>query len=303
MACYASKAVEIAKKEDGTKEGNNNWNKYAADLDKTDMYNYPKQNVPYCDVFVDWVIWKACNQNAAEAEKVLCQPKKSAGAGCVYSYGYYKAAGRVGKTPKLGAQIFFGTKESDLYHTGIVIAIKGDKVTTEEGNSDNMVKQHTYTVGAKNKVFGYGYPRYDEEPKEDPQFPENPVDPTTPTEPKKTIDELANEVIQGKWKNYPERKKLLEDAGYNYSEVQKRVNEILGIGSSSESSGESGNKYKVVLSDPKSYLRIRSGPGLNYPEIGKLKLDAEVIIYEQKNGFGRIDSGKWSSMDYMKPIS
>lgn len=44
----------------------------------------------------------------------------------------------------------------------------------------------------------------------------------------KSIDEIAKEVINGKWKNYPERKTLLENAGYNYSEVQKRVNKLLG---------------------------------------------------------------------------
>lgn len=43
----------------------------------------------------------------------------------------------------------------------------------------------------------------------------------------KSIDEVAKEVINGKWKNYPERKTLLENAGYNYSEVQNRVNEML----------------------------------------------------------------------------
>ena len=43
----------------------------------------------------------------------------------------------------------------------------------------------------------------------------------------KSVDEIAKEVINGKWKNYPERKTLLENAGYNYSEVQKRVNEML----------------------------------------------------------------------------
>lgn len=43
----------------------------------------------------------------------------------------------------------------------------------------------------------------------------------------KSIDEIAKEVINGKWKNYPERKTLLENAGYNYGEVQNRVNEML----------------------------------------------------------------------------
>lgn len=45
--------------------------------------------------------------------------------------------------------------------------------------------------------------------------------------PEKTIEEIAQEVINGKWDNYPKRKTLLENAGYNYSEVQKLVNEIL----------------------------------------------------------------------------
>lgn len=44
---------------------------------------------------------------------------------------------------------------------------------------------------------------------------------------KKTVDELAREVIKGKWGNGATRKKKLTEAGYDYSAVQKRVNEIL----------------------------------------------------------------------------
>lgn len=43
----------------------------------------------------------------------------------------------------------------------------------------------------------------------------------------KTVDELAKEVINGKWGNGKERKNLLIAAGYDYYAVQKRVNEIL----------------------------------------------------------------------------
>ena len=50
----------------------------------------------------------------------------------------------------------------------------------------------------------------------------------TPLIPDKTIEELAQEVIQGKWGNNPERKKKLEEAGYDYNAIQARVNEILG---------------------------------------------------------------------------
>lgn len=44
---------------------------------------------------------------------------------------------------------------------------------------------------------------------------------------KKTVDQLAFEVIDGKWGTGNNRKVALQNAGYNYSEVQKRVNEIL----------------------------------------------------------------------------
>ena len=44
---------------------------------------------------------------------------------------------------------------------------------------------------------------------------------------KKTVDELAKEVIAGKWGSGTDRKKRLNAAGYDYAAVQKRVNELL----------------------------------------------------------------------------
>lgn len=48
-----------------------------------------------------------------------------------------------------------------------------------------------------------------------------------PTPAKKTVDEIANEVIRGDWGNGAERKKRLTDAGYDYSEVQRKVNQLI----------------------------------------------------------------------------
>lgn len=53
------------------------------------------------------------------------------------------------------------------------------------------------------------------------------VDESKAPAPKKTVDELAKEVIAGKWGNGGTRKNLINAAGYNYSEVQKRVDEML----------------------------------------------------------------------------
>lgn len=44
---------------------------------------------------------------------------------------------------------------------------------------------------------------------------------------KKSTDEVANEVIKGLWGNGSERKQKLAAAGYDYDEVQKKVNSLL----------------------------------------------------------------------------
>ena len=44
---------------------------------------------------------------------------------------------------------------------------------------------------------------------------------------KKTIDEIAHEVIRGLWGNGQDRKDRLTKAGYDYSTIQKRVNELI----------------------------------------------------------------------------
>ncbi len=43
----------------------------------------------------------------------------------------------------------------------------------------------------------------------------------------KTVEQLAREVIQGKWGNGATRKKRLTEAGYSYAAVQAKVNELL----------------------------------------------------------------------------
>lgn len=43
----------------------------------------------------------------------------------------------------------------------------------------------------------------------------------------KSVDELAREVLQGKWGNGAERRQRLEAAGYDYSAVQNKVNQLV----------------------------------------------------------------------------
>lgn len=66
--------------------------------------------------------------------------------------------------------------------------------------------------------------------------------PVQPVQPSKSVEELANEVIAGKWGNGQERKDKLTQAGYDYDAVQSKVNEIL---SQSQPKPEPSNDFKV----------------------------------------------------------
>lgn len=51
--------------------------------------------------------------------------------------------------------------------------------------------------------------------------------PVAPAQSHKTVDELAREVLAGKWGDGDDRKNRITTAGYDYAAVQTRVNELL----------------------------------------------------------------------------
>lgn len=109
-------------------------------------------------MFHDWIHLKAWG--AQLAMQVLCQPERSAGAGCLYSAQYYKNAGRwYTSNPQEGDQIFFYS-DGDINHTGIVESVSGNTVTTIEGNTSDMVARRTYSIGSS-YIAGYGRPKYE----------------------------------------------------------------------------------------------------------------------------------------------
>lgn len=74
-----------------------------------------------------------------------------------------------------------------------------------------------------------------------------------PAPAKKSVDQIADEVIAGKWGNGAERKQKLEAAGYNYNEVQAAVNKKLGINTGTTIS------YAVRKGDTLSSIAARYG--------------------------------------------
>lgn len=110
-------------------------------------------------MFVDWCFLTAFGYEAAL--RLLCQPEKSAGAGCTYSLMYYRNKGQFHTSdPRPGDQIFFGSSTSNVGHTGIVEKVEGGKVHTIEGNTSDRVARRSYSLSDKT-IVGYGRPAYD----------------------------------------------------------------------------------------------------------------------------------------------
>lgn len=131
------------------------------------------------------------------------------------------------KAPQAGDLFFLRYNDypyQDKYfcdHVGIVESVNGNVITTLEGNVDGTYGNWAATSTFKRKtrylndstVYAFYRPNWKEA--------------STSTNTKKSVDEIAKEVIAGKWGAGDERKKKLTAAGYSYSAVQKRVNEML----------------------------------------------------------------------------
>ncbi len=97
-------------------------------------------------------------------------------------------------------------------HVGIVESVSGRNITVIEGNKNNAVGRRTIQVNGR-YIRGYGVPKYSSAGK-------------TNTQTKKTVDQIAQEVLAGKWGNGDARKAAITAAGYDYSAVQAKVNEL-----------------------------------------------------------------------------
>ena len=117
-------------------------------------------------------------------------------------------------SPKIGDVVLYdwqdtgkGDNKGTPDHVGIVVEVIGTTFIVREGNKNNSIGNRVLTRDSK-YIRGFILPKYEaDKPKS-----------------KKTIDELAEEVIAGKWGAGDARKARLEAAGYNYNEIQERVN-------------------------------------------------------------------------------
>lgn len=79
-----------------------------------------------------------------------------------------------------------------------------------------------------------------------------------------SLTEIANKVIRGEYGNGQERKTKLESEGYNYDEVQAKVNELMGVSSvtykvkSGDTLSEIAQKFGTTVSNLASLNNIKN---------------------------------------------
>lgn len=149
--------VTTANSQVGYREGENNYNKYAAELDPLGLTYGNKQYAPWCGEFVLWVFYKCFG--ADDALKMLCSSKPTSIPLCSAGAKYFQSAGRWSDKPSVGDVIFFFVSGA-INHTGIVTGVSGNTITTVEGNSSDMVSRRNYGIN-DSRIAGYGRPKWD----------------------------------------------------------------------------------------------------------------------------------------------
>lgn len=96
-------------------------------------------------------------------------------------------------------------------HVGIVERYEAGTIYIIEGNYSNAVKRRKIHIDAR-YIRGFITPDYDR---------------IRVRKTEKTNEEIANEVIAGKWGNGAERRQKLTEAGYDYKQIQKLVNKLM----------------------------------------------------------------------------
>lgn len=157
-------------------------------------------------------------------------------------------------------------------HIGIVESVSSTSFTTIEGNMNGgIVGRRTIKVGY-GYIRGYAIPRY-------AKSGSGGNNAGNSSSRKKSVLEVAQEAIAGKWGNGEERKQRITAAGYDYSTVQSKINSLLkGQGGGSTTA----TYYTVQKGDTLSGIARKYGT--TYQKIVKLNgiSNPDIISIGQK---------------------
>lgn len=204
----AKHIIERAKGELGVKESPPNSNNV-----KYNTWYYGHQvngaSYPWCATFISWLF---------KPEQGLC--KKTAS--CLEMLEWFEKRNQIVKSPQAGDIVFFhySTNPRRTNHVGLVVSVNGNIINTIEGNTSNSANGSQDNGGMVaqrnryNNIVAFARPKYSEGI-------------LVNISEKKPIEEIAAEVIAGKWGSGNDRRQRLSNAGYDYKQVQDLVNKIL----------------------------------------------------------------------------
>lgn len=211
MSCTAKEIVKQAEKWKGAKEGSTTHKKII------DTYNSHKPRargyvLKYTD---DWCAGFVSACAIAVDATDICPLEVSCPKliDLAKKKGIWKESDN--RVPKVGDWVLYdwedsgkGDNKNTPNHVGIVVKVSTASKTfvVIEGNKSDKVAERTMKFNGK-FIRGFIVPKYSEGSED--------------------LVKIAKEVIRGEWGNGSDRKKKLEKAGYNYSDVQKVVNTIL----------------------------------------------------------------------------
>ena len=194
-------------------------------------------------------------------------------------------------TPKPADVIFYDWQDSGVGddvgssdHVGYVDSCDGVNIVVIEGNKNNAVERRTLKVNGR-YIRGFGVPKYTTDSVNN-----------TNNNNKKSVEEVAREVIAGLSSTGEERKTKLANAGYDYNAVQSRVNAILSGSNTQKKSVE--EVAREVLDgkwgngeDRKNRL---TNAGYNYAEVQ----NAVNKLVNKKSNYQiarEVIAGKWGN--------
>lgn len=214
-----------------------------------DIYNGYKGAFPRgTKMDYSWA-WCACTWSAA-AIKLGYTPIMPIEISCYYLIEAAKKKGiwieNDAHVPKVGEGVLYYWKDGMNFattdctgvpdHVGTVTEVyeKAGYFVVTEGNYSNAVKKRTMLINGR-YIRGFISPKYTDDT----------VTPVTPAA-GKDLTTVAREVILGVWGNMPERKTKLEASGYNFTDVQNKVNELLNKNVPTPSKPQNTGVTKVV---------------------------------------------------------
>lgn len=288
-----NKAVLTATAELGYREGPNNWNRYAAMPEITQLLGWSAQNAYWCNTFVNAVFIKAFGLKTGAA--MIYQPIGGGSVLCSTSADFFKAAGAWiprGRTPDPG-DVFFKLINGKIDHMGIVTRVTGGSVFTVEGNSSDMVAERCYSV-QDGSIAGYGRPRWAlAAGAEDIVVPANDAPPVDTATPDVTDIHVGDKPAEHVSRTYLLRLPYLSrgDMGPAVRAAQRvLIGCKCGCGPDGADGDFGQNTEKAVL---KFQAGNRLAPdGIIGPETGAALFGGEIVKETNINGLGQIMARK-----------